>query len=40
MKNIIKPLTLPFTGASALKYRYVNIETPSHGEAKGLINII
>ena len=34
----INPLASPCAGAPALKYGYVNIETPSPGEAKELIN--
>ena len=36
-KNIFNPLTSPSAGAPALKYGYVNTETSSPGEAKGLI---
>ena len=39
IKNFINPLTSPSAGAPALKYGYVNIVTPSPGEAKGLIKI-
>ena len=33
---LINPLASPSAGAPALKYRYVNTETSSPGEAKGL----
>ena len=38
-ENIINPFASPSAGAPALKYGYVNTETPSPGEVKGLINI-
>ena len=34
--SIINPLASPSAGAPALKYRDVNTETSSPGEAKGL----
>ena len=35
----INPLASPSAGAPALKYGDVNIETPSPGEVKGLVNL-
>ena len=37
MYIFINPLALHGAGAPAFKYGYVNIETPSPGEVKGLI---
>ena len=37
MDTTFNPLASPSAGAPALKYRYVNTETSSPGEAKGLI---
>ena len=34
----MNPLASPSAGVPALKYRYVNTETSSPGEAKGLID--
>ena len=36
-RRYLNPLALPSAGAPAHKYRYVNTETSSPGEAKGLI---
>ena len=36
---MINPLASPSAGAPALKYGYVNTETSSPGEAKGLITV-
>ena len=36
----INPLPSPSVGAPALKYRYVNTETTSPGEVKGLMDIL
>ena len=37
IKSAINPLTLPCESVPALKYGYVNTETPSPGEVKRLI---
>ena len=39
-KYDINPSASPSAGAPSLKYRYINTETSSPGEAKGLIIII
>ena len=38
-EDLINPLASPCAGAPAVKYRYVNKETSSPGEVKGLIDI-
>ena len=40
MYETINPLASPSVGTPALKYRYVNTETSSPGEAKGLIQLL
>ena len=39
-KDIINPLSSPFAGTPAPKYRYVNTETLPPGELKGLISLL